>query len=50
MEKTDAGCVFRNAIQEQKAAKRYSDEKHKKMEKVYHKIQKDLENSTLTRG
>lgn len=50
MEKSDTGCVFRNAVQEQKAAKMYTDEKHKKMEKVYQKIQKEFENSDSTRG
>ena len=50
MEKSDTGCVFRNAVQEQKAAKMYTDEKHKKMEKVYQKIQKEFENSGSTRG
>ena len=50
MEKSSTGCVFRNAVQESKACKRYTDEKHKKMEKIYQKIQNEFEKSTSTRG
>eukprot|EP00794_Sanderia_malayensis_P007105 gene7105-7908_t len=46
MEKTDGGCIFRNFSQEQKAAKKYCEEKQIRMEKLYAKIQKDFDNSS----
>ena len=50
MEKSSGGYVFRNALQEQRASKKYSDEKHSKMERIYEKIRQDYENSCSSRG
>ncbi len=50
MEKSENGCVFRNSSQEQKAAKKYNEQKQTRMEILYAKIQKELENSPQPQG
>ena len=50
MEKSENGCIFRNSSQEEKAAKMYNDQKQMRMEKLYHKIQKEYENTPQPRG
>ncbi len=50
MEKTENGCIFRNNAQEQKAAKKYCDQKQIRMENLYSKIQKQFENSSQPKG
>ena len=48
MEKSGAGCVFRNAAHEQRASSKYDDEKHRKMETIYQKIKQEYESSGIT--
>ena len=50
MEKSSVGFVFRNTAQEHKASKKYDDEKHLKMEKLYQKIKHEFEHTSSLKG
>ena len=52
MEKSSngSGCVFRNTLQEEKAKKKYEDDKHMRMEKLYNHIQKEFEKNSYVKG
>ena len=50
MEKSNGRCIFRSRIAEEQALKTYNDEKQKKMELLYSRMQDEYERKINEKG